>query len=71
MKPGAYFPPEGLGCKKPECKDQGCKAVKAIKILCEHSIETAVLDEPAAIDGTRPLEMIASTGMGKHERADD
>ena len=59
MKPGAEFPEEGLGCNNKECGNEGCKTVKAIKILCEHSIETAVLDEPAAIDGTRPLEMVA------------
>ena len=33
--------------------------VRAIKIMAAHCIETAVMDEAAAIDGSRPLEQIA------------
>ena len=43
----------------------GDKAVFVIKIMCKHHIENAVLDEAGAIDGSRPLEMVAdSCGYG-------
>ena len=57
LKPGAVFPPEGLGGGK----TQGDLAVKAIKLMAQHHIELAVLDEAAAIDGSRPLEQIADS----------
>ena len=55
MKLGAEFPPEGLG----PGDTPGDKAVRAIKIMATQMIKLAVLDEAAAIDGTRPLEQIA------------
>ena len=56
MKPTAVFPESGLGGAGTL---QGDKAVKAIKLMAVHSIETAVFDEAAAIDGSRPLEQVA------------
>ncbi len=55
MKPGAVFPEAGLGVGD----TVGDKAVKAIKLMCRHVIELSVLDEAAAIDGSRPLEQVA------------
>ena len=55
MKPKAEFPPEGLGAGTSE----GCKAVKAIKLMCKRAIQLSTLDEASAIDGSRPLEQIA------------
>ena len=55
MKPKAEFPPEGLGAGNSE----GCKAVKAIKLMCKNAIQLSTLDEASAIDGSRPLEQIA------------
>ena len=55
MKPKAEFPPEGLGAGTSE----GCKAVKAIKLMCQRAIQLSTLDEASAIDGSRPLEQIA------------
>ena len=57
MKLGAEFPPEGLG----PGNTPGDKAVRAIKIMATQMIRLAVLDEAAAIDGTRPLEQIADS----------
>ena len=56
MKPTAVFPVIGLGGAG---TTQGDKAVRAIKLMAVHSIETAVFDEAAAIDGSRPLEQVA------------
>ena len=56
MKPTAVFPDLGLGGSGNTIGD---KAVKAIKLMAVHSIETAVFDEAAAIDGSRPLEQVA------------
>ena len=39
MKPGAVFPPCGLGAGDTE----GCKAVKVIKLLCVHAIHLSTL----------------------------
>ncbi len=55
MKPGAVFPEAGLGVGD----TIGDKAVKAIKLMCRHAIELSVMNEAAAIDGSRPLEQIA------------
>eukprot|EP00975_Prorocentrum_lima_P051336 10752494-Prorocentrum_lima.AAC.1 len=52
MKPGAVFPPEGLGVGN----TPGDLAVKAIKLMARDMIKLAVMDEAAAIDGSRPLE---------------
>ena len=57
MKPEAKFPVLGLGAEGE--KSEGSKVVRAIKIMAAHCIETAVMDEAAAIDGSRPLEQIA------------
>ena len=57
MKPGAVFPAEGLGAAAGVTP--GDKAVKAIKLMAKHAIETSVMDEAGAIDGSRPLEQIA------------
>ena len=72
MKPGAVFPPGGLG----EGEDEGSKAVRAIKVMCRDRMQLEVLDEAAAIDGSRPLEQIADCsgygygGTGLQMRAD-
>ena len=55
MKPGAVFPPCGLGAGD----TTGCKAVKVMKLLCQHAIHLSSMDEASAIDGSRPLEQIA------------
>ena len=55
MKEGAVFPEGGLGT----ADTKGCKAVKCIKHMAKFHIETAVMDEAAAIDGSRPLEQVA------------
>ena len=57
MKPGAVFPPAGLGVGN----TPGDLAVKAIKLMAMDMIELAVMDEAAAIDGSRPLEQIADS----------
>ena len=55
MKLNAVFPACGLG----PGQTTGDKAVKAIKLMAKHSIETSVMDEAGAIDGSRPLEQMA------------
>ena len=40
---------------------EGDKAVQAIKLMCARLIELSVMDEAAAIDGSRPLEQIADS----------
>ena len=55
MRPDVKFPPGGLG----SADTPGCKAFRCIKLLCQHAIELSVMDEAAAIDGTRPLEQVA------------
>ena len=63
MKPGSEIPALGFGHEKGV--SNGDKAVKAIKAMAKHHIENAVMDEAAAIDGSRPLEMVAdSCGYG-------
>ena len=57
QKPGAVFPPAGLG----PGTTPGDKAVQAIKLMAKRHIELSVLDEAAAIDGSRPLEQIADS----------
>eukprot|EP00969_Alexandrium_andersonii_P250013 11048907-Alexandrium_andersonii.AAC.1 len=57
MKPGAVFPPEGLGVGA----TPGDLAVKAIKLMACDLIKLAVMDEAAAIDGSRPLGQIADS----------
>ena len=57
QKPGAVFPPAGLG----PGATLGDKAVKASKLMAKHHIELAALDEAAAVDGSRPLEKIADS----------
>ena len=51
------FPSAGLGGEGDT--SEGSKAVRAIKAMAMHHIETAVLDEAAAIDKSRPLEQVA------------
>ena len=60
------FPSEGLGgpasLKAAETNAQirdGHNAVRAIKLMCKYCVNRAVPDMAAAIDGTRPLEIIA------------
>ena len=55
QKPGASFPPEGLGAGSSE----GCKAVRAIKKMLESAIGLSVFDEAGAISGRCPLEQVA------------
>ena len=50
------FPPEGLGPGTSEAD----RAVKAIKLMCQRSV-VSILDEAAAIDGSKPLEQIADS----------
>ena len=57
MKDPKSIPDCGLGVK--EGKTKGDLCVKAIKMMCRFAIQTSVLDEAAAIDGSRPLEQIA------------
>ena len=57
IKPRAEFPAKGLGAEGG--KSSGDVAVFAIKAMCKHAIETAVFDEAAALDGSRPLEQVA------------
>ena len=57
MKPGAVFPAKGLGAEGGTT--DGDKAIRAIKAMAKHSIDTAALDEAGAIDGSRPLEQVA------------
>lgn len=57
LKPKAVFPLVGLGHK--DDNSEGSKAVVAIKIMCIHNIQISVMDEAAAIDGSRPLEQVA------------
>ena len=57
QKEGAFFPKEGYG----EKDTRFCKAIRAIKLMCKFHINLAVLDEAAAIDGSRPLEQIADS----------
>ena len=65
MKPGATIPEAGLGA--PDGKTPGDLAVKAIKLMCRHAIRMAVMDEAAAIDGSRPLEQVADACGGKSD----
>ena len=63
-KMDAYFPPEGLGgSKTPNTQDpkilEGHRAVLAIKPMARHCVNRAVMDVAGAIDGSRPLELIA------------
>ena len=63
LKPGKAKPKEGFGSEKGTT--EGDKAVKAIELMAKNSIENSVMDEAAAIDGTRPLEVTAdSCGYG-------
>ena len=60
---GEYMKP-GMSDKYPECglgagDTEGCKAVKVIKLLCQHAIQLSTMDEASAIDGSRPLEQVA------------
>ena len=55
QKPGAVFPPEGLGYGN----TSGCKAVRKIKEMLAHTINLAVFDEASAISGACPLEQVA------------
>ena len=57
MKPGVKLGLPGLGAYEPPTP--GCKAFKAIKLMCRHAIHLSVLDEAGAIDGSRPLEQVA------------
>ena len=61
MRPTATFPDCGLGGMKDGVYDtcDGSKSTRAIKIMAGHCILTAVMDEAAAIDGSRPLEQVA------------
>ena len=59
LKPSAKIPPEGFGTESGT--SDGDKAVKVIKLMVKHHIENAVLDEVGALNGSRPLEMIADS----------
>lgn len=55
QKPGAVFPPEGLGYGN----TAGCNAVRKIKDMLANTINLAVFDEASAISGACPLEQVA------------
>ena len=60
----ACFPREGLGGPKtPATNDpnilEGYRAVLAIKLMARHCVNRAAMDVAGAIDGSRPLELIA------------
>ena len=57
MKPEAVFPAEGLG----PGSDRGSLAARAVKAIAAHYICLEVMDEAAAIDGSRPLEQVADS----------
>ena len=57
QKPDAVYPKCGLGAGD----SKGCKAVRAIKLMAKYHIELSVMDEAAAIDGSRPLEQVADS----------
>ena len=57
QKEGTFFQKDGYG----EKDTKYCKAIRAIKLMCKFHINLAVLDEAAAIDGSRPLEQIADS----------
>ena len=66
QKPSMVIPSEGFGARElpsdPAERQKlhpGDKAVHAIKLMATRAIETSVLDEAAAIEGSRPLEQIA------------
>ena len=62
LKPGAVFPEKGLGGGD---GSPGDLAVRAIKQMAGQLIKQAVMDEAAAMDGSRPLEQIADcSGIG-------
>ena len=62
LKEETVYPPAGLGPGTTPAD----KAVQGLKMLAKHFIEMGVLDEIAAIDGTRPLEQIAdSSGIAR------
>ena len=63
-KPDAEFPPEGLGGPKAQATSdskvqEAHRAVLAIKLMVQYCVNRAVMDVAGAIDGTRPLELIA------------
>jgi len=57
QKPGAEFPPEGLG----PGKTRGCLAVNAIKKMACNTIELSVFDPVSALEGSCPLEQVADS----------
>ncbi len=66
FKPSAEFPAAGLGVGD-GLED---KAVKAIKIMASNLIRLSVLDQAAAMDGSKSLEQIAdSSGIAWAARA--
>ena len=52
---GTEWPRKGIGT----ASSSGCKAFRALKLMAKHHINLAVMDEEAAINGSRPLEQIA------------
>ena len=64
LRPEATFPEHGLGIGAGSVTKDSSEADKAfvgIKLMAKHHIEMGVMDEAAAIDGTRPLEQIADS----------
>ena len=49
---GTEWPGKGIGT----ATSPGCKAFRALKLMAKHYISLAVMDEEAAINGSRPLE---------------
>ena len=52
---GKEWPGKGIGT----ASSSGCKAFRALKLMAKHHINLAVMDEEAAISGSRRLEQIS------------
>ena len=62
LRPEAPLPEEGIGAGKiTKDSSEADKAFVGIKLMAKRHIEMGVLDEAAAIDGSRPLEQIADS----------
>ena len=55
LKPGAVFPEKGIGPGETPAD----YAFEAVKVMSNHLIKLSIMDEAAAIDGSRPLEQVA------------
>ena len=65
MKPRSVFHKPRFGAPGGDTVED--KAVKAIKAMCRHAISVSVMDDAAAIDGSRPLEEVVDALYNKCE----